>query len=120
MALKSEERPPAYTENERPPCPFYGFISCGEKKVLLDLRKNSCALMRGYSSCAMEFEYGKKPDFDRCPLRNEEEVISYLKELGWHLRVFPQEFFPPEAKLWGGITFRQWLDFLNKIHERNF
>ena len=114
-----QQMPRAYTENQRPPCPFYGFMACGMHGVLMDQQGNGCALMRGYSPCFIETERHNKPDWDECPYNTEEMRQSFI-DAALQLRIFPQEFYPVNTEKWNGIPFREWLDFLNKIHGRNF
>ena len=86
----------------------------------MDLKGNACALIiENHAPCQMESVQHKMPDWDECPY-NPGGVRLSLDEAVSQLRIYPQEFWPLNAIEWEGISFKDWLDFLNKVHGRNF
>ena len=105
--------PQPYHKKERYQCPFYGFDGTN-KRVYLDSEGNQCGLKTlSYAPCQMEID-GDTPDWGKCPHNTEENRKGLTKILD-KVRLFPKEFYPPRTKSWGGITLRQWIQYLDSI-----
>jgi hypothetical protein len=118
----SKEMPETYTENQRPPCPFYGFdgryVSRGFG--FMDVKVNCCALItNSFSPCQMESRQHKEPNWDQCPFYNSEDWEDFKKRVA-DVRIYPQEFWPVDTEEWEGIRFNKWLEFLNEVHGKSF
>lgn len=110
-----EEALTPYFQKKRHPCPFYGFS--GMFGTMIDQHGNQCALITGsYNPCQMEIQ-GQEPNWYKCPFNTEEnrkkseELIKNEKG-----QVFPEEFHPPAAQAWEGISFKQWINYILKTN----
>ncbi len=109
LVNKYDRKPMPYEEVSRTACPFYGFN--GMFGMMLDSKGNQCALVTGsHSPCAME-RGGEQPCWENCP-SNIPENREKLENLAENMQVFPEEFHPPEAKSWGGITLKRWMEHI--------
>ena len=85
---------------ERPPCPFYGFLSLDNSMV--DGRRNQCALMVEHSNpCYMELN-GDQPNWNNCKYKTTENE-SRIGEEAENVRVHPREFKD------ANITLADWM-----------
>lgn len=96
-----------YTQKERPPCPFYGFD--GETNFFIDTSGNQCAMTGTYTPCQREME-NLRPCWKECAL-NTAENRKNLKEISKIIRVFPDDFQPPKALEWEGVSLKKWMRY---------
>lgn len=81
---------------ERPPCPFYGFLSLDNSMV--DGRKNQCALMvRHTNPCYMELNRDQ-PNWNKCKYQTSESESRIGREAE-NVRVHTREFDHAEINL---------------------
>ena len=97
-----------YFEKSRPACPFYGFHINFE--IMVDQKGNECALIKGYTPCQMKIRK-LTPCWNNCSFYSPEDIKN-LKEMEEILAVFPDEFHPPKARSWKGITLKQWIQYI--------
>ncbi len=107
----SEELKP-YFEKNRHACPFYGFHMAFEGfNAMIDQSGNQCALIKdSYSPCQMEIQ-NLAPCWKKCSFATSDN-IDLLNKIEKIVIVFPDEFRPPGAKSWRGITMKQWIEYM--------
>jgi hypothetical protein len=99
---KKSEEIKHYVEKQRYPCHFYGFF--GGMGVMIDQEGNQCALITdSYSPCIMQID-NQTPEWHKCSFNTEKSRENLVKALK-NVKIFPNEFRPPEAKSWEGINF---------------
>jgi hypothetical protein len=96
-------------QRERKPRPFYGFA--GVQGMFADSKGNQCGVIRdAIAPCQMEIRE-KNPDWRKCPY-NTLEARRVLDNGADDVKVFPDEFMPQGVTSWGGISFRQWYEYV--------
>ncbi|MDP2628647.1 MAG: hypothetical protein Q8P15_01985 [Nanoarchaeota archaeon] len=97
---------------QRYPCPFYGFsLDLG---MLTDTKGNQCALItESCSPCRMEMD-GQTPSWVNCNYINNENNTNSIEKIDNardNIRVFPDEFYQEEMRVWTGIKFKDWIKY---------
>lgn len=110
---------PLIKKMNREKCPFYGLYRVDN--VMIDQSGNQCALKAGYVPCFMEVS-GMDPDFMNCPIfySNEGRRTLLRAYERANVRVFAEEFRPPDKKLaktWNGVPFHIWKDYIMEGEE---
>lgn len=108
-----------YIRKERYPCPFYGFYGDNIIEIMVEQGGNKCALITpSHSPCRMEIDK-KTPDWNKCPINPEESGGKPLIDSTNNIKVFPKEFHPQNKRSWGGMDFKDWMNYVMEGSDSN-
>lgn len=97
---------PYYTRQEEPDCAFFGFKAVGN--YMVESGGKLCALAEPPGLCQGGI-MGNPSSWLVCPL-NTRINRSLIEMNSEKIKVFPKEFYPPDARFWEGITLKKWLE----------